>query len=202
MNPSKKMKRQKKQRKQKQKQKQKQIVKTNVKVNVQSSGGSGGSSMPSSIPQQPYYTIPPQFKDISGENVKLNNIIDTMKKQQEENKILMNKITQQELNKDMALNFVDNKEDNIILEDISRNQAELNDDLSVLSDYTKASSSTEPTAELYGQENIKRRGRPKLYEGETEEEKKIRIRLQKYEREQKKKAENEKKMGGGGGAPE
>lgn len=174
MDASKKMKKkkEKKQRKQKQKQKQKQIVKTNVKVNVQSSGGSGGSSIPSA---QPHYIIPPQFKDTSGENVKLNNILDTMKKQQEENKLLMNRINQQELNKDMGISFVDNNEDNIILEDISRNQTELNNNLEDL-DFAVSEEA-----------QSKRRGRPKLYEGETEEQKRIRLRLQKYEREQKKK---------------
>lgn len=138
MDASKKMKKkkEKKQRKQKQKQKQKQIVKTNVKVNVQSSGGSGGTSTPS------YQPIPPQFRDTTGENVKLNNILDTMKKQQEENRNLMNRFTQQELNKDIGLSFVDNKEDNIILENIASNQEELNNNLEELD--SAVSGGTEP----------------------------------------------------------
>lgn len=175
--PLKKSRKQKKQKKQKQKQKQKQIVKTNVKVNVQSSGGSGGTSMP---PSMPYNIIPPQFRDTTGENVKLNNIIDVMKKQQEDNAKLMNKITQQELNKDLGVSFVDNNEDNIILEDISANQEELKNDLEDL-DYAVSEET---------QSEAKKRGRPKKYEGETEEEKKIRLRLQKYDREQKKKMES------------
>jgi len=55
----------------KQKQKQKQIVKTTVKVNVQSSGGSGGGG--SSIPQP--------FMDKSGENIRLQNLIQQLTKQ-------------------------------------------------------------------------------------------------------------------------
>lgn len=131
MDASKKMKKkkEKKQKKQKQKQKQKQIVKTNVKVNVQSSGGGGGSGG-SSIPQ--YQPMPPQFRDTSGENVKLNNILDTMKKQQEENRNLMNRFTQQEINKDIASSFEDNKEDNMIIENIASNQEELNNNLEEL----------------------------------------------------------------------
>jgi len=56
----------------KQKQKQKQVVKTSVKVNVQSSGGSGGggSSMPQAIPQP--------FTDRSGENIKLQSLIEQL----------------------------------------------------------------------------------------------------------------------------
>ena len=52
----------------KQKQKQKQIVKTNVKVTVQSSGGSGGGGAPSFIPQM--------FRDTSGENQRLVNLVE------------------------------------------------------------------------------------------------------------------------------
>jgi len=54
--------------KQKQKQKQKQIVKTNVKVNVQSQGGSGGGGTPSFVPQT--------FRDTSGENIRLTNLLE------------------------------------------------------------------------------------------------------------------------------
>lgn len=57
-----------KRKKPKQKQKQKQIVKTNVKVSVQSSGGSGGGG--SSMPQP--------FTDRSGENVRLQNLIEQL----------------------------------------------------------------------------------------------------------------------------
>ena len=182
MDASKKMKKkkEKKQKKQKQKQKQKQIVKTNVKVNVQSSGGSGGTSTPS------YQPIPPQFRDRTGENVKLNNILDTMKKQQEENRNLMNRFTQQELNKDIGLSFVDNKEDNIILENVASNQEELNNNLEDL-DFAVSEEA-----------QSKRRGRPKKYEGETDEQRRIRLRLQKYEREQQKKMSS----GGGGSTSE
>lgn len=55
-----------KRKKPKQKQKQKQIVKQNVKVTVQSSGGSGGGG--SSMPQP--------FIDKSGENVRLQSILE------------------------------------------------------------------------------------------------------------------------------
>lgn len=57
----------------KQKQKQKQIVKQNVKVNVQSSGGSGGGG--SSIP------MPNRFMDTSGENVRLQNLVQQLIRQ-------------------------------------------------------------------------------------------------------------------------
>jgi len=55
-----------KRKKPKQKQKQKQTVKQNVKVTVQSSGGSGGGG--SSMPQG--------FTDRSGENVRLQNLVE------------------------------------------------------------------------------------------------------------------------------
>jgi len=55
----------------KQKQKQKQVVKQNVKVTVQSSGGSGGGG--SSMPQA--------FTDRSGENIRLQNLIDQLTRQ-------------------------------------------------------------------------------------------------------------------------
>jgi len=55
----------------KQKQKQKQIVKTNVKVNVQSSGGAGAGAG----------YVPMQFQDRTGENMKIQNLIDTLQKQ-------------------------------------------------------------------------------------------------------------------------
>ena len=60
-----------KRKKPKQKQKQKQIVKQNVKVTVQSSGGSGGGGTGSPFPQ----SVPQPFTDKSGENVRLQNLI-------------------------------------------------------------------------------------------------------------------------------
>lgn len=72
-NPKKKTKKIKKDKKrQKQKQKQKQNVKQNVEVKVQSSGGSsagGGSGY-----------IPSAFQDRTGENVRLQNILDVLQK--------------------------------------------------------------------------------------------------------------------------
>jgi hypothetical protein len=70
--PKKKTKKVKKEKKrQKQKQKQKQNVKQNVEVKVQSSGGAGSS---------PGF-IPSQFQDRTGENIRIQNLIDTLQKQ-------------------------------------------------------------------------------------------------------------------------
>jgi hypothetical protein len=69
--PKKKTKKDKK-KKLKQKQKQKQIVKTNVKVNVQSSGGAGAGTSG---------YVPYQFQDRTGENMRIQNLIDTLQKQ-------------------------------------------------------------------------------------------------------------------------
>ena len=60
----------------KQKQKQKQVVKQNVKVNVQSSGGSGGGGSGSPFPQ----SVPQPFTDKSGENVKLQSLLEQISK--------------------------------------------------------------------------------------------------------------------------
>lgn len=61
-----------KRKKPKQKQKQKQTVKQNVKVTVQSSGGSGGGGTGSPFPQ----SVPQPFTDRSGENVRLQNLVE------------------------------------------------------------------------------------------------------------------------------
>lgn len=61
-----------KRKKPKQKQKQKQTVKQNVKVSVQSSGGSGGGGSGSPFPQ----SVPQPFTDRSGENVRLQNLVE------------------------------------------------------------------------------------------------------------------------------
>jgi hypothetical protein len=126
------------------------------------------------MPQQTHYIIPPQFKDMTGENVKLNNILDVIKKQQEDNRLLMNRFTQQELENDILLNNNDNYEDNIILEDISNNQSELNDRLAALDLAVSEASMQER----------KGPGRPKKYQ--TEEEKKQAQRMQAFERKMKK----------------
>jgi hypothetical protein len=72
--PKKKTKKVKKEKKrQKQKQKQKQNVKQNVEVKVQSSGGAGAGAGSGYIPMQ--------FQDRTGENMKIQNLIDTLQKQ-------------------------------------------------------------------------------------------------------------------------
>jgi hypothetical protein len=63
-----------KKKKPKQKQKQKQTVKQNVEVKVQSSGGSSGGGGG---------FIPSPFQDRTGENVRIQNLIDTIQKQQQ-----------------------------------------------------------------------------------------------------------------------
>lgn len=67
-----------------QKQKQKQYVKQSVKVNVTSSGGLGGSGGYSYPPQTQY--IPQVFQDRSGENVKLQQLMDMVQKSMEKPK--------------------------------------------------------------------------------------------------------------------
>ena len=63
-----------KKKKPKQKQKQKQTVRQNVDVKVQSSGGSSGGGGG---------FIPSPFQDRTGENVRIQNLIDTIQKQQQ-----------------------------------------------------------------------------------------------------------------------
>ena len=63
-----------KKKKPKQKQKQKQTVKQNVEVKVQSSGGSSGGGGG---------FIPSPFQDRTGENVRIQNLIDTIQRQQQ-----------------------------------------------------------------------------------------------------------------------